>query len=251
MFRINRNLNQPGQENTLTSDTVKNDSEFVDSCAGVLPRDSALNTTLVEVKNVCKKLDSVVVNDSSPLEKGIFIKQGTAVVSPAEIIATQAERPQVDEKRIHDIINILLPKADTSYQLARTTYENRDIKDSLATENIENICRTTLKQKQSLQSEAISLFTQRSTPATAVASGDNTEQQPIDNMHPLFTLIFYLSFSHEDVNFLLNSSGTTAHFLNFANEDCNREKVSNLYRALNENSSRSLDNEMVQVLKTM
>lgn len=212
---------------------------------------NAFTGKLLAVTNVVASLEQSRGIAFSAPGKGIFSQsfQRGAILPKDNSAPTGRERLMVEgQKRLDKIIHILLPEAETSYQLARSVYENVNPENKAAVDQAKQTVINATTQKMHLQNEAIATFYQTSArlndPHISHSAGHNASS----DYSPLFSLIFALSSSFEDVETLLEHTTTRTAFSEFAANTHNERKVSELFQILGSNSRRSLENEIMLTL---
>ena len=248
MITINKSLLCPVPDNSLTSVEVNNGIKSVNDAVDVLPNNSSFSHELTGVRNVNQTINAHFVADHFLQTKGLFAQE---FLSVGPILCEHTVTNSVDTTqrsgllRISQIVNDLLPKFDSSYQISRTVYENTDKANFLEEMSAQQVFSKASLQKENLQKEAMTLYVQHHPDLAGVLKNDAIESAVMEILPPFFTLIFNLSFSYDDVERLLDSTGIKNYFLEFAKDDRNQDQVSALFQILNVNSARSLENEML------
>ncbi|WP_230350817.1 hypothetical protein [Lelliottia sp. WAP21] len=238
----------PVQDNSLTPEEVNKGCKSEQRGVEDSVNNSALNRELSEVKNGDKKFTPSLEKAREMPTSGIFAKDfrgAGALLSDERVLPTDCPSQVNGHLRINNIVTALLPKFDCSYQIARTSYENVDMCDALASESAKQSLLKASTEKQNLQKEAITLFIQQFPDTGDALQYDAVVSPGKDSVYPLFSFVFSLSYSYQDVEYLLDFVGLKNSFINFANNIQNHDQVNDLYQALNTNSANSLAKEMI------
>ncbi|POT59489.1 hypothetical protein C3432_01845 [Citrobacter amalonaticus] len=246
MISVNKSFLRSIQDNALTS--TEKDVESANDRSSVSVKNTSLRAELSDVKNVFKSYSSASSQESLRTTKGLLAEDFQSKnISPAsDTVAASGEQLHINaQKRIDDIVKVLLPEIDVSYQVARTACDNIDTNDLSKLDKMKKYVTTAYEQKRNLQDEAISLFLQMNVVTNDINHNPDAEQ----STHKLFALIFNLSCSYDDVVKLLDSAKVTDSFLKFASDESNQSELTDLYGAFGKNSSNSLENEIMQTIK--
>lgn len=242
MNAINKSLLWSVRNNTPVS---------INSTKNTLEKNDLFSGKLLAVKNVSESPEHTFGIDLPVPTKGMFSQsiQSGACLPNDNAVQTGAQRLFIEgQKRIDNIANVLLPKADTLHQLARSAYENVNPEDKVAVGQAKQNVIDSHTQKLNLQNEAILTFYQTNARLHNVNAAQNVGYVANSDYTPLFSLIFTLSSSFEDVETLLDHTMARAPFLEFAANTDNQHKVTELFQILWGNSRRSLDNEIMRIL---
>lgn len=251
MTTINKNLLRAIQNNSLTSVDTQKDPGLVNDCHDTPQKRTSFDSELSEVKNVAKSLSNMVSVGTTPSSKGGIsqdLHHVNVLVSGSPLMIGEERQRVETQRRVNEIVNVILPNIDTTFQVARTLYDNAEMSDKPGLVEVERIYTIADAQKRDLQDEAISLFYQENT-VSNYNLNSRLEKQMILDEYPLFSLIFSLSYSFDDVERLLDKTFSKESFLQFVTNDSNHQKICELYGILGGNAKNSLDNEIMQTLQ--
>lgn len=251
MITFNKNLLRAIHNNSLTSVDTQKDPGLVNDCHNTSQKRISFKSELSEVKNVAKSLSNTVkMGTASSSKVGIFhnLHHVNVLASGSSVIIGKDCQRIEPKSRIEEIVNVSLPNIDTIFQVARTSYDNAYMSDKPGLVEVERIYSMADAQKRGLQDEAISLFYQENI-VSSYNLNSRLDKQVILDVYPLFSLIFSLSYSFDDVEKLLDRTFSKESFLKYVDNDSNHQKICKLYEILWANSKRSLDNEIMQTLR--
>lgn len=251
MTTINKNLLRAIQNNSLTSVDTQKEPGLVNDCHDTSQKRTSFDSELSEVKNVTKSLSNMVRVGTMSSSKGGISQDlhhvNVLVSGSPHMIGEERQRIET-QRRVDGIVNVFLPNIDTTFQVARTLYDNAKMSDKPGLVDAERIYTIADVQKRDLQDEAISLFYQENRLSSYNLNSRLEKQVTLDG-YPLFSLIFSLSYSFDDVERLLDRTFAKESFLQFVTNDSNRQKICELYGILGGNTKNSLDNEIMQTLQ--
>jgi len=256
MLTINKYFLCSTQKNAADADDADKIGNTVRAETGSttdVVKNTPFNSELSEGKNVFKSFGKGNIHQPTPAVKGFFAKSfsGVRIASGKGNVIIVNDKACVDnQKRIDDIVNVLLPEADTLFQTARTIHDNADTNELNELNGLVAFNKSTQyllamqAKKINLQNEAVTLFKT----INLISNDNNKALTDKQNAYPLFSLIFSLSYSFEDVEQLLEKTMSKATFIEFASQRGNQQRVAELYQTLSKNSSKSIDNEILLLI---
>lgn len=264
MIITNRSSLHPVQDSMHVSDNEKKTDGAVDSSACSSAVQTVLGSGLSGVKNVGTSFDNINLNKELPSvsDNQLFRKEflKVNVLSPDALAESRNHRKNashtipstishdrslaVSQQCIDHIVEKILPDIDSSYQVALTTYENIKSLDPLVSGAAKEALVDIENEKKALQDEVLGLYQQCENIKDSLGQG----QHASGSQYLIFSLIFKISFSFNDVERLLDHVSLKDSFFEFAHADENQPAVIALYAMLNKNCTQSLESEMTHFM---